>query len=269
MRIKIHPKAIAALAAFAIAATFAPATLAADLTDIGFLDQAALSNISSFQSANRELASYKQQLDKQFAQQMRGVKDSNAQARIAQQFQNRLADRQRELMGPLFQRAQVAIASVASSKNLSVIVDKRIIVFGGQDVTRNVIDLLTGPGDPIPPVTTPPPSSVGYVDQRQIDVVPRIKAVNDEFLKFSNDEQAKAQQAIHAAKTDEERRKIFQDARKTIADKQTQLIQPLVEQTRAAIATVAKKHGLILVIDRSNLIFGGLDITSDVTSALK
>ncbi len=269
MRIKIHPKTLAALAAFVVAATFAPATLAADLSDIGFLDQAALSNINSFQVANRELATYKQQLDREFAQQMRGVKDAGTQARIAQQFQNRLTDRQRQVMGPLFQRAQVAIASVASSKNLSVIVDKRIIVFGGQDVTRNVIDLLSGPGDPIPPVTTPPPSSVGYVDQQSIDSVPRIKAVNDDFVKFSNDVQAKAQQQLRSAKNDDDRRKIFADARKQIADKQAQVIQPLVDQTRAAIAGVAKKHGLILVIDRSNLIFGGLDITSDVTSALK
>ena len=99
--------------------------------------------------------------------------------------------------------------------------------------------------------------------------MPKIKAVNDEFIKFSNDEQSKAQQAMRAAKSDDERRKILQDARKAIADKQAQLIAPLVQQTRDAIASVARKRGLILVIDRSNLIFGGLDITSDVTSALK
>jgi outer membrane protein len=269
MRISLHPKTLAAVGAFLAAVTLAPATLAADLTDIGYLDQAALSNIASFQSANRDLAAYKAQLDREFAAQMRGVKDPNVQARIAQAFQNRLSDRQRQELGPLFQRAQVAIASVASSKNLSVIVDKRIIVFGGQDVTRNVIDLLSGPGDPIPPVTTPPPSSVGYVDQQQIDAVPRIKAINDDFIKFSNDEQSKVQQAMRAAKTDDDRRKILLDARKTVSDKQAQMIQPLVDQTRSVIASVAQKKGLILVIDRSNLIFGGLDITSDVTSALK
>ena len=107
------------------------------------------------------------------------------------------------------------------------------------------------------------------MDQQAIDAVPRIKAVNDDFVKFSNDVQSKAQQELRSAKTDDDRRKIFTDARKQIADKQAQMIQPLVDQTRAAIAGVAKKHGLILVIDRSNLIFGGLDITSDVTSALK
>ena len=47
-----------------------------------------------------------------------------------------MADKQRQLFGPLFGRAQVAIASVASSKNLTVVVDKRIVVFGGQDITE-------------------------------------------------------------------------------------------------------------------------------------
>ena len=263
-RPKIGALPAALLAAFALAT----ASPAADVTDIGYVDQSALAGIPSFVNANRELGQYKAQLDKQFAAQIRRVRDQNTQARIAQAFQNKLAQRQRDVMQPLLQRAQVAIASVASSKNLSVIVDRRIIILGGQDVTRNVIDLLTGPGDPIPPVNTPPPSEVGFVDQTQIDQVPRLKAANDEFLKFQNDQQGQAQQKLRAAKTDADRQQVLKDLRKTIGDKQQQLISPLVDQTRDVIASVAKKRGLLLVIDRGNLIYGGTDITSDVTAAL-
>ena len=35
------------------------------------------------------------------------------------------------------------------------------------------------------------------------------------------------------------------------------------------MSSVAQKRGLILVIDRGNVIYGGTDITADVTSALK
>jgi Skp family chaperone for outer membrane proteins len=210
------------------------------------------------------LGAYKAKLDKQFAAQMRGVRDPNVQARIAQEFQNKLLLRQRDLLGPLLQRAQVAIAAVASSKNLSVVVDKRIVILGGQDVTRSVIDLLNGPGDPVPPVSTPPPSNVGFVDQQQIDQIPKMKAANDQFLKFEND-----QQKLRGAKSDADRQQILRDMRKTITDKQKDLIGPLVDQTRDVIASVAKKRGLLLVIDRADLIYGGTDITSDVTAALK
>jgi Skp family chaperone for outer membrane proteins len=256
-------------AALASAAIFAPQTLAADVTDIGFVDQSALASIPSFTDANRQLASYKAQLDRQFAARMRAVHDRNVQARIAQEFQNKLATRQRDLFGPLFQRAQVAIASVASSKNLSVVVDKRIVIFGGQDVTGSVVALLAGPGDPIPPVNTPPPSSVGFVDQAQIDQVPRLKSANDDFQKFQADEQQQAQNKVKAAKTDADRQQVLKDYQAALADKNKQEIAPLVDRTRDVIADVAKKRGLLLVIDRSNLIYGGTDITSDVTSALK
>lgn len=263
-------RALTATAAFALAASlFAPATLAADVVDIGYVDQAALSNIRSFTDANRSLAGFKGDLDRQFARRMRAVHDQNAQARIAQEFQNKLSSRQRELFGPLFARAQVAIASVASSKNLSVIVDKRIVIFGGQDVTSNVIALLSGPGDPIPPVNSPPPSSVGFVDQAQIDAVPKLKAANDDFQKFQVAQQQAAQAKIKGAKTDADRQAVLKDYQAALADKNKSTIAPLVDKTRDVIADVAKKKKLLLVIDRSNLIYGGTDITSDVTSALK
>ena len=265
----IHARLVA-LAALLLGATLlAPATLAADVTDIGFVDQAALSNIPSFTGANRDLQIYKSQLDRQFAQRMRGVRDQATQARIAGEFQGKLAQHQRALFGPLFARAQVAIASVASSKNLSVIVDKRIIVFGGQDVTGNVMALLAGPGDPAPPVSTPPPSSVGFVDQSQIDAVPKLKAANDDFAKFQAQAQQEAQGKLKGAKSDADRQAVLKGYQASLGDKQKQEIAPLVDRTRDVIADVARKKGLLLVIDRTNLIYGGTDITADVTSALK
>ena len=38
---------------------------------------------------------------------------------------------------------------------------------------------------------------------------------------------------------------------------------------RNVIGDVARKKGLLLVIDRTNLIYGGTDITSDVANGLK
>jgi Skp family chaperone for outer membrane proteins len=269
MRFFQHRTATALGALLLATALLAPATLAADVTDIGYVDQAALSSIPSFVEANKQLAGYKAGLDRDFAKSMKGVRDQNTQARIAQQFQNKLAQHQHDVFEPLFERARVAIASVASSKNLSVVVDKRIVIFGGQDVTSSVVDLLNGPGDPIPPVNTPPPSSVGFVDQSQIDALPKLKAANDDFQKFQADQQQQAQAKMKNAKTDADKQQVLKDYQSALNDKQKQEIQPLVDATRNAISDVAKKRGLLLVIDRSNLIYGGTDITADVTSELK
>lgn len=251
------------------AAIGTPRVLGADVTDVAYVDQTALGALPKFAAANRDLAAYHAQLDKQFAADMRSARTQDDQARISQEYQDKFADRQRQELGPLFARAQVAVASVASSKNLSVVVDKRIVIYGGQDITKDVVDLVTGVGDPVPPVSTPPPSRVGFVDQSAIGAVPKIAAAQQSFMKYQADQQHAAQEKMRAAKTDADRSKIMTDYQNAIDAEQKSILQPVVNQTTSVIADVAKKKNLILVIDRGNIIYGGTDITSDVTAALK
>jgi outer membrane protein len=260
---------VAALAGLLAALVAAPAVRAADaLPDIGYVDQAQLANIPSFLNAKRQLDSFGANLQKQYIARARGASPAEQQ-RLSNEFQSKIADKQRTLMGPLFQRAQIAIASVASSKNLSVVVDKQIMIVGGQDITANVRDLLTGVGDPVPPVSTPPPSTVGYVDQTQIDALPSIKSASADFAKFKAQQDAAAAAKFKTAKTAADRDAIMKDYQKTLGDKQTAMLKPLIDKTRDAMTNVAQKKGLVLVIDRGNIIYGGTDITADVTSALK
>jgi len=247
----------------------APAVLASDVLGIGYVDQAALANLKSFADATTRLRDYKQTLDGQFAAQMRGARSAAEQQRVADEFQSKLNDRQRDLFGPLLNKASVAVAAIASSKNLSVVLDKRIVVYGGVDVTAPVIDLLNGPADPVPPVNTPPPSSVGYVDQAQIDALPKIKQANDAFETFREQQQKIAQDKMARAKSDAERDQILKDFQKAVGDRQEQALKPLVDQTRDVIAGVARGKNLILVVDKSNVVYGGTDVTSDVTSSFK
>ena len=257
-------------AAFALLAVIAaPLALAADITDVGYVDQASIGSLRPFLDANRQFEAFRADLQRQYAGRIRAVRSSADQQRLAAEFQQKLATKQRALLGPLFARAQTAIASVSSSKNLSVIVDKRIVVFGGQDITKAVIDLMQSPGEVVPPVSTPPPSEVGFVDQNALDATPKLKAANDDFTKFNADQQAQLQQKLRAAKTDAQREQLYKDYQKTVSDKQSQLLKPLVDQTKSIIADVARKKNLILVIDRGDLIYGGTDITSDVQNGLK
>ncbi len=257
-----------ALVAAAAALLAAPAALAADVSDIGFVDQAALASLPSFQTANRQFADIQKRLQTEYLGRARRA-NAQQQAQLGQEFQGRLAQEQQRLVGPLFAKAQTAIASVASSKNLSVVVDKRIVVFGGADITGNVRDLMTSPGDPVPPISTPAPSSVGYVDQRAIDGLSKVKAAQDDFSKFKAGQDQTAQAKLKGAKTEADRQAIFADYKKTLDARSEQVIKPVVDQTRSVIGDVAKKKGLTLVIDRGNIIYGGQDITADVTAAFK
>lgn len=259
--------ATAAFAVFALVG--APLALAADLTDVGSIDQSAIASMPAFQAANRELGQYKAQLDKQFTAQMKGAHSQADQQRIVASFQQKFSDKQRQVLGPLFARAQTAIASVSSSKNLSVVVDKRIVIFGGQDITRNVIDLMRSPGAVVPPVSTPPPSEIGYVDQNTLDQIPKLKSASEDFAKYDLAQKQAAQAKMAKAKTDAERQAIFNDYNKTVGAKRDEQLKPLVDQTKSVIADTAKKKNLILVVDKGDIIYGGTDITSDVQSALK
>lgn len=257
-----------AFAAAVAALLAAPAVLADGVTDVGFVDQSALANLPAFVQANQQLQTFGANLQRQFVARARGASPAQQQ-QLGQQFQQQIADKQREVLGPLFHKAQVAIANVASSKNLSIVIDKRVIIVGGTDITGDVRDLLTGAGDPVPPVSTPPPSTVGYVDQQQIDAVPSIKSVADAFAKYKADQDRQTAIKLRAAKTDADRSAILKDYQAQLQAKQTAMLKPLVDKTKSAMSGVAQKRNLALVIDRSNVIYGGTDITADVTAALK
>ncbi len=257
--------ALAALAAFIAA----PVALAADLTDVGFIDQAAIGALPQFQRANAQVAQYKSQLDAQYASATRGKSQADVQ-RIAGPFRDKFFNRQRQVLGPLFARAQAAIAQASSNNRLSVVVDKRIVVYGGKDITKSVIDLFNEPGQVVPPTATPPPSQIGYVDQTQIDQVPRIKQANDDFVKYAAQQRQDAMKRMQAAKNNpQQQQQIFQDYQKQVSAQQDKTLKPLVDQTRNVMSKVAQQKNLILVIDRSDIIYGGTDITQDVQNGLK
>lgn len=253
-----------------VAVLAAPAALAADLTDVGYLDQAAVGALPQFQQANAQVNQYKAQLDPQFNAAMKRARNDADRQRISGEFQQKFLDKQRQVLGPLFARAQTAIAQVASNQHLSVVVDKRIVVFGGTNITKNVVDLVNGPGPVVPPASTPPPAVIGFVDQSQIDQLPKIKSANDAFVKFATDARQSALQKMQAAKNNQQQQQqIFQQYQKSLTDEQNRTLKPLVDQTRNAMANVAGQKHLILVVDRADIIYGGMDITADVQNALK
>jgi outer membrane protein len=251
-----------------IAALIAPAAIAADLNDVGYIDQTALGSLPQFASANAQLAQYKAGLDKQFAAAMKSARTDADKQNVTIRFQQQLQDKQRELVGPLFQRAQLALATVAGNRKLSIVVDKRIIVYGGQDVTGDVINAIRSSQALNPPSASPPPSEIGFVDQSALDNSTKVKNANDELQKYMDQQRPAFQQKLKAAKTDAEKNDVGAQFDKLMSDKRDQLLKPLVDQTKAATASVAKSKSLLLVIDRGDVIYGGTDITQDVQSAL-
>jgi outer membrane protein len=252
----------------ALASLVGPAAVAADLSDIGYVDQAALASLAPFVNANRELLAYKQALDAQFNTAIRRARSDADKQRISMQFQQQYSDKQHEIAGPLFTRAQLAIAQVSTARDLSVIVDKRVVVYGGQDITKDVETLFSSGQAISAPAATPPPSEIGFVDQSVLDGLPKVKSANDEMNQFASTERAIYAPKIAQARTDADKQQIYQQFNTLLSDKQEQLLKPLVDQTKTATADVARRKNILLVIDRADVIYGGTDITTDVQNEL-
>jgi outer membrane protein len=246
----------------------APGAIAADLTDVGYVDQADVANLPVFVAANRQLAAYKSQLDSQYNAQVRRARSDAERQQIALQFQQKLTDKQREIVGPLLQRAQLAIAAVSATRSLSIVVDKRIVIFGGQDITKDVEAVFASPQAITPPAASPPPSEIGYVDQTVLDGVPKVQTANSQMSQFETTQRQIYSAKFAQTKDPKDKTQLLQQFNKMIADKQDQLLKPLVDQTRSATSDVARKKNLLLVVDKADVIYGGTDITTDVQNAL-
>lgn len=262
-------KVIASLLATAVmAALIAPSAIAADLNDIGYIDQGALGSLPAFASANAQLAQYKSGLDRQFAGAMKSAKTDADKQNVTMQFQQRLQDKQRELLGPLFQRAQLALATVSATRKISVVLDKRVIVYGGQDITGDVVNAVRSSQALTPPQASPPPSEIGFVDQSALDNSAKVKDANDQLQKYVDSQRPAFQSKMKAATTDAEKNDVASQFDKMASAKRDELLKPLVDQTKRVTEQVAKSHNLLLVVDHGDVIFGGTDITQDVQSAL-
>jgi outer membrane protein len=149
-----------------------------------------------------------------------------------------------------------------------VVVDKRIVIYGGQDITKDVETLFGGAQAIAAPASSPPPSEVGFVDQTVLDGIPKVQSANAEMSQFESTERQLYASRLAQAKTESDRQQILAQFNKTISDKQDQLLKPLVDQTKSATGEIARRKKLLLVVDRADIVYGGTDITSDVQSAL-
>lgn len=94
----------------------------------------AVPEVAGVQTAMQEEVKTAQE---EFATKSAEMNDTEKQ-RYSQQLQERLGNKEKELMEPVYAKLDSAIQKVAKRKGLSVVVDKGIVVFGGVDVTAEV-----------------------------------------------------------------------------------------------------------------------------------
>ena len=74
----------------------------------------------------------------EFDEKSAGMNDQE-KADYYMQCQQRLAQKQQELLSPIENAVQAAIKKVADKKGLAVVIDKAAVIYGGQEITADVI----------------------------------------------------------------------------------------------------------------------------------
>lgn len=69
--------------------------------------------------------------------------------------------------------------------------------------------------------------------------------------------------------SDADKQKLAAEYQKKLEDKQKELIEPVKKEVDDAIVAVGKTKGLTVVVNQGAVVYGGLDVTADVTAQLK
>lgn len=119
-------------------------------TSVGFASQATASaigvvNYQALVVQHPDMQILKAAMDNEIASAKKEFEGKAAsmpqeeQQKYYMQLQERLANKERELMTPLMDKINAAIKKVADTKGLSIVVDQQGVVYGGTNITDEVI----------------------------------------------------------------------------------------------------------------------------------
>ncbi|MDR1021453.1 MAG: OmpH family outer membrane protein [Synergistaceae bacterium] len=111
---------------------------------------------------------------------------------------------------------------------------------------------------------------VGGIDpQRVLFQHPKYEGTLKQIKEIADSKQEQAKVAIDKETDNNKKAEIFQTMRREIAEEEQKLMQPLFKDIDLAVRTVATAKQVTVVVDKTALFYGGVDITDDVVQELK
>ena len=94
-----------------------------------------------FESIRTQMQTFAEEVKKDFETKSAGMNDQEKQDYYIQ-CQQRLQQKEQELMEPVMKSMEDAVKKVADNKGLAVVITKSAVVYGGQDITDDVVKNL-------------------------------------------------------------------------------------------------------------------------------
>lgn len=101
--------------------------------------QALVTGHPDYAKAQETFKQENEQLQKDFEEKSASMKTDKEKQEYATQLQQRLQMKERELITEIQNKVNAAIKEVADSKGLSVVLPEQAVVYGGQDITQDVM----------------------------------------------------------------------------------------------------------------------------------
>jgi len=106
---------------------------------VGVIDyRQAMSQSPDLQTANEQLQTAVAEAKQDFEEKSANMSEEE-KAAYYQQTQERLQQKQQDLIDPIQKKVEEQVKAVAEAKGLQVVLDKNAVVYGGQDITQDVI----------------------------------------------------------------------------------------------------------------------------------
>ena len=115
---------------------------AASSSNVGVVDYRQFTTLKIYTDAEAEMQKAVQQAQQEFNEKSANMSDEEKQA-YYQQTLERLQQNNTDLMEPVQKQVEDAVKAIAEAKGLSVVLNKDTVVYGGTDITQDVIKKLS------------------------------------------------------------------------------------------------------------------------------
>lgn len=108
---------------------------------IAYFDQEVVRNLKAFQEVDLKIATTKQELTEEFRKRTEGRNLSpEEQANLQKELMLRMEAKQQEMVAPLIQAVNQSVSDAAEKNNVALVLDKVHVMYGGRNLTDQVVD---------------------------------------------------------------------------------------------------------------------------------
>ena len=115
---------------------------AASSSNVGVVDYRQFTTLKIYTDAEAEMQKAVQQAQQEFNEKSANMSEKEKEE-YYQQTMERLQHQNADLMEPVNKQIEDAVKAVADAKGLSVVLNKDTVVYGGTDITQDVIKKLS------------------------------------------------------------------------------------------------------------------------------